>query len=201
MVRAEPHDAVSALTRLLARPWEPLIHNWNWKSALLSSLLRASVFFGVNLGAGWRKALAAMLTEFVFRAITSGWYGSITQSFRRVRPVWKAVATLVPALLIFQHSLELLVHWARGTPRLAASIGASILFTLISTNVNLALMRQGTLVTGSEGKPLLEDLASLPSLVREFLAWLGDCSRALAGPRPTPEAAGAALENSKGTGD
>jgi hypothetical protein len=164
--------AGAVLAEILRRPWEPLVRNWNWKSALLSSLLRASVFFGVNLGAGWRKALAAMLTELVFRAITAGWYGSITQSFRRVRPAWQAALVLVPTLLVFQHGLELLVHWARGTPRLAASIGASIVFTVLSTNVNLALMRRGAMVVGAEGKSLAQDLTSLSGLAGEALGRL-----------------------------
>lgn len=166
---APQETATGVLKSLCTRPWEPLVRNWNWKSALMSSLLRAGVFFGVNLGAGWRPALAAMLTEFVFRALTAGWYGSITQAFRRVQPWWRAVAVLAPTLLVAQHSLELLVHWMRGTPRLAASIGASILFTFLSTVVNLALMRNGRFVVGAGGSSLLEDLASLPTLVRNSL--------------------------------
>jgi hypothetical protein len=120
-----------------------------------------------------------MAAEFVFRALTSGWYGSITQSFRRVLPAWKAVATLVPTLLLAQHSLELLVHWLRGTPRLAASIGASIAFTLISTIVNLALMREGTFTVGPESKSLIRDLAGLPRLIGGFFAALAACSKRL----------------------
>ncbi len=166
--------AGSVLWRLLSRPQDSFVRDWNWKSALLSSLFRCSIFFLVNLGAGWRKAVAAMLTELVFRALTSGWFGSITQAFRRVRPMWKAVVVVAPLLLVFQHSLELLVHWLRGTPRLTASIAASIAFTLLSTTVQLALMRKGALVVGAEGKPLLEDLANLPRLTWGFLKAAGD---------------------------
>jgi hypothetical protein len=185
MHNASPHSGgcdgtvAAALKRLYSDPWLLLIRGWNWKSALLSSLLRSSVFFGVNLGAGWRKALGAMLAEFVFRALTSGWCGSITQSFRRVVPMWKAVATLVPALLVGQHSLELLVHWLRGTPRLAASIGASIAFTLISTMVNLALMRHGAFTVGAGSKSLIRDLAGLPRLIGGFFAALAAFSKRL----------------------
>jgi hypothetical protein len=128
------------------------------------------VFFGVNLGAGLQRALAAMLTEFVFRAVTAGWYGAVTQAFRRVRPVWRAAAVLVPLLLLTQHSLELLVHWMRGTPRLAASIGASFAFTLVSTTVSLALMTKGRFLVGAGSKSLLHDLAGLPSLACSCLA-------------------------------
>lgn len=182
--------AAAALKRLLSDPWTPLVRCWNWKSALLSSLLRSSVFFGVNLGAGWKQALGAMLAEFAFRAVTAGWYGSITQSFRRVRPMWKALLALIPALLLFQHSLEFLLHWARGTPRLFASIGASVAFTFLSTTVNLALMRRNAFVVGPGSRSLLRDFTELPGLIRGFAVTLGVCSkRAICGwqqeaPRP-----------------
>jgi hypothetical protein len=116
-----------------------------------------------------------MLAEFTFRALTAGWYGSITQSFRRVRPMWKALFTLVPLLLLFQHSLEFLLHWARGTPRLYASIAASLAFTLLSTTVNLALMRRNTFVVGPGSRSLLRDFAELPRLIGSFASLLGIC--------------------------
>ena len=179
--------AGSVLWGLLSRPRDTW--GWNWKSAVLSSLFRCSIFFTVNLQAGLDRALGAVVTELVFRGVTSGWWGSITQSFRRVRPLWKAVAVLVPLLLVFQHSLELLVHWLRGTPRLAASIAGSAAFTLVSTTIQLVLMRKGALVVGAESKPLWEDLASLPRLLwalfksagsglkRAALAWQQEAQR------------------------
>ncbi|HEY1206530.1 MAG: glycosyltransferase [Bryobacteraceae bacterium] len=167
--------AGSVLWSLLSRPQDTLVRGWNWKSAVLSSLFRCSIFFMVNLGAGLDRAVGAVLTELVFRGLTSGWWGSITQAFRRVRPMWKAVAVIAPLLLVLQHSLELLVHWLRGTPRLAASIAGSIAFTLVSTTAQLALMRKGALVVGAEGKPLLHDLASLPRLIGGLLKAAGDC--------------------------
>lgn len=141
---------------------------------MLSSLFRCFIFFVMNLGAGFESAVGAMLTELVIRGLTSGWWGSITQAFRRVRPMWKAVAVLAPVLLVLQHSLEFLVHWLRGTPRLAASIAGSVAFTLVSTTAQLALMRKGALVVGAEGKPLAEDLAGLPRLIWGLLKAVGD---------------------------
>ncbi len=170
---SEP-SAGSALWGLLSRPQDSFVRDWNWKAALLSSLFRCCIFFFVNLGAGWRKAVGAMLTELVFRALTSGWWGSIMQAFRRVRPMWKAVAVVVPLVLVCQHSLELLVHWLRGTPRLTASIAASVAFTLLSTTVHLALMRKGAMIVGAESRPLREDLASLPRLIWGFLKSAGE---------------------------
>jgi hypothetical protein len=65
---------------------EHLLHRWNWKSAVLSSLLRATLFFATNLAAGLPAAIAAMKTELVFRGITSGFYGALTEAFREAEP-------------------------------------------------------------------------------------------------------------------
>jgi hypothetical protein len=161
--------ALSVLWGLLSRPQDWLVRGWNWKSAFLSSLFRCSLFFTVNLQAGLDRAVGAMLTELVFRGVTSGWWGSISQAFRRVRPMWKAIAVVTPLVLLLQHSLELLVHWLRGTPRLVASIAGSIGFTFVSTAAQLTLMRKGALIVGPEGKPLREDLGKLPRFVWGFL--------------------------------
>ena len=56
---------------VLRHPYQRLVRGWNWKSALLSSVVRGAIFFGVNLAAGWSAAGAAFLTEFVFRATTA----------------------------------------------------------------------------------------------------------------------------------
>jgi hypothetical protein len=36
------------------RPGELLLRQWNWKSALFSSVIRALIFLFANLTAGWR---------------------------------------------------------------------------------------------------------------------------------------------------
>jgi hypothetical protein len=72
-------------------------------------------------------------------------------------------------LPLVAHSVELGVHWLRGTPNLAASIGASIAFTAVSTAFNLFAMRRGALIIGSGSEPLWRDLARMPSLLTAFL--------------------------------
>jgi hypothetical protein len=77
-------------------------------------------------------------------------------------------------LPLANHSLEFLVHWLRGTPKLAASITASVIFTALSTSFNLYAMRHGVLTVGVKSKSLREDLGRLLPLLGQFL---------LAGPR------------------
>ncbi len=135
---ARTHVTVrQAFLSLLREPVQRLLYRWNWKSALLSSLIRASLFFVTNLTAGLPAAFAAMRTELVFRAITSGFYGALTENFREVEPPWAAATTAMILLPIANHSLELLVHWLRGTRDLASSIIASVILTAFSTLFNL----------------------------------------------------------------
>src|ERR1700733_14653878 len=73
------------LKGFFTRPVETLLRRWNWKSAFLSSLFRASIFFFTNLAAGWHAALGALLAELILRGATSGFYGAITESFSEAR--------------------------------------------------------------------------------------------------------------------
>jgi hypothetical protein len=162
------------LLELVRHPERNLIRRWNWKSAVLSSLFRAAIFFFTNLVAGWHAAVGALLAELMLRAATSGFYGAITEAFSEARPLWAAMATAMVVLPLANHSLEFLVHWLRGTPKLAASITASVIFTALSTSFNLYAMRHGVLTVGVKSKSLREDLGRLLPLLGQFL---------LAGPR------------------
>ncbi|MCS7023834.1 MAG: hypothetical protein NZV14_03450 [Bryobacteraceae bacterium] len=172
-----PHspEAVSlrrALAELAGSPGELLIRRWNWKSALLSSLFRGGLFFGVNLSAGSSAALAAMIAEFLYRSATAGFYGALTQSLRKVTPAWHGALAALILLPTAGHTVELLIHWLRGTPKLFESIAASVGFTLISTLFHLHAMRRGVFVTGAEGRSLLWDFRALPQVLLSFLGWL-----------------------------
>jgi hypothetical protein len=170
----EAPSVTVALGNMIRHPFRELILRWNWKSALLSSLLRATIFFFTNLVAGWHAALGAMLAELAFRSVTSGFYGAITESFSLARPAWAATAAAMVVLPVMAHSLEFLVHWLRGTPKLGLSIGTSVIFTAVSTGFNLFAMRRGVLVTCGNSRSLRHDLSQIPPLLLAFV---------LAGPR------------------
>ena len=68
----EPPTVGSVFVGILRDPVSTFIRRWNWKAALLSSLLRATIFFFTNLIAGWHAALGAMLA-----------FGLITQAARK----------------------------------------------------------------------------------------------------------------------
>lgn len=177
---SEPATVAGVFTWILRHPWDALGRRWNYKSALLSSLIRGALFFAVNRRAGPEAAMAAMLTEWSFRFCTSGFYGALTQAFRRVEPAKAGAWAVLVLLPTVSHGLELGVHWLRGTPELAASLAASVALTIVSTGFNLFAMRRGTLVVGEAGQSIWRDLVALPRLMMLFVASLArSCVRAI----------------------
>ncbi len=161
----------AVLLRIVRHPVEHLIRRWNWKSALFSPVPRALIFFFANLTAGWRAASAAALVELLYRGPTAGVYGALTQAFRRADPPWAAGVTVMVLLPLLSHSLEAWVHFLRGTPKLGASICASVCFTGLSTLFNLYAMRRGVLVTGAEDENTFAvDLRRIPLMIVLFVA-------------------------------
>jgi hypothetical protein len=177
-MRANPvrsdHDrhaksALQVFASFFQHPVENVLRKWNWKSAVLSSALRAILFFTTNLSAGMHAALAALCTDLAFRGVSSGFYGALTEAVRDVEPPWAAAVTVMLILPLVNHSLELLVHWLRGTHNLAASILSSIALTVFSTLFNLYAMRRGVLIVGAGRRSLARDLLHIPRLIWDFL--------------------------------
>jgi hypothetical protein len=159
----------SALLNVVKHPVHFLIRRWNWKAAFFSSLIRGIIFLLTNLRAGWRPAVGAMLAEWLYRAITSGFYGAITQMLGEAEPEWQAAMAAIVVLPLSSHSLEFLVHWLRGTPNLRASLIASISFTMVSTLFNLYAMRRGTMAVGENAVSLAKDMRDMPGVIAGFL--------------------------------
>jgi hypothetical protein len=183
---SSPVTVFGVLRQLCQTPGELLVRKWNWKSAVFSSLIRAGIFFFCNLTAGLHAAEGAMLAELVYRGVTSGFYGALTQAFRQAVPVWKASAAVMVLLPLSSHSIEFAVHLARHTPHLRSSIISSVCFTCISTLFNLYAMRRGVLVTGPGGGSVGSDLRRIPGLIAGFVA-AGPLAlyRSLTNPQPT----------------
>ena len=166
----DPIRAGDALCRLVLHPYDRLIRRWNWKSAFLSSVVRAFLFFMTTLSAGLGAATGAAAAELIFRASTSGFYGAVTEAFVPVRPVRTGTLAALIVLPVLSHSLEFALHYARGTPHLPRAIGASIAFTVCSTAFNLFAMRNGALIVGCGRQSIVTDLRRLPKLLWLFAA-------------------------------
>jgi hypothetical protein len=162
-------SVLECLRQLWNEPGEMLLRRWNWKSAIFSSLIRANIFFLTNLAAGWRAAAGAMFAELLYRAITAGFYGALTQAFREVEPEWAAGIAVSVLLPVSSHTFEFGIHLMRHTPRLYTSIVTSICFTIVSTLFNQYAMRRGALVVGEGSGSVGSDLKRIPELIARFV--------------------------------
>ena len=163
-------SVLQILRKLLANPGGELVRRWNWKSALLSSLCRGLIFFFANLSAGLHAATGALVAEWCYRALTSGFYGALTQALSDAEPAWASTLVALIVLPLGSHSLEFAVHSMRHTPKLATSIVASVSYTVISTLFHLHAMRRGAFVVRAGASSLLEDMSRVPYLIATFVA-------------------------------
>ncbi|HKV40198.1 MAG TPA: hypothetical protein VJX67_13375 [Blastocatellia bacterium] len=169
-----PKTVAEILLGLVRCPGDLLWRKWNWKAALLSTMIRGSIFFWVNMAVGFRAAVSALATEIAFRPFIAGFYGAITESFRSVSPNWAGTLAVMLVLPAVNHGIELVAHFAGRTPRLGASVLASASFSALSGLFNLFAMRRGVFIVGEGSRPFLNDLKRIPFVAAAFL---------IAGPR------------------
>lgn len=132
---------------------------------------RGTIFFATNLSAGLGAGLNALLAEACYRPVMAGFLSALTQAFRFATPGWLSTLVVIVGLPILSHLIEFAVHSLRGTQRLGTSIAASLMFTALSSIVELFAMRRGILVVGEKSHSFLQDLRSMPRLLPEFLTF------------------------------
>jgi hypothetical protein len=183
----EEQISVGDVFRSLAQHPAQIILRWNWKSALIGALLRATFYFTVYKASkeNWIVTFTAVLVELSFRFFTSGISGALVQSFRRASPTWLATTIVTISLPIFSHSVEYFTHYAQEkffSNVFAASennarqkaFAVSVLISVLSAMFNLFIMKHGVLLVGAgrETKSLGSDLKRIPLLIVEFVAFL-----------------------------
>lgn len=167
--------SVTEVVRALAsHPRRYFLDGWNWKSAAVSGLLRAVIFFATTVTAGLKAALAALTLEAAYRIAASGFYGVAAQALRHARPQWQAAVLVMVVLPILIQALELGVHWLAGTPNLWRGVIVSTVVAAFSSLFSWFAMQRGAFLVGEEARPFWEDMKRYPALLAEFL---------LAGPR------------------
>lgn len=173
-------NLAEALLDLLRKPVTSLVAGFNWKTAAMSAMLRAIMFFFTNLRAGHILALKATLVEACYAVITMGIFGAATERIRHARPAWLTglmVWLAIPSLLL---TLQYNVHRFFGTPELRRSMIASFCFAALGTGFNWFAMRRGAFLVGdpmvggphsSERKrSFADDLRALPILLWDFVS-------------------------------
>ncbi len=180
--------SVGGVLRNLVRHPAQLITRWNWKSASIGAVLRASFYFGVYQASreGWLVTLTAVFVELSFRFITTGMSGAVVQSFRRATPFWLANAIISISLPAFSHTVEFLTHYAQeryffdifaasqNSVARQRAFAISVLFSVMSALFNLFAMKHGVLLVGAGAETLSfwDDMKRIPRMVGEFVAFL-----------------------------
>jgi hypothetical protein len=145
------------------------IHQWHWKSATLSAIIRGSLFFATNLSGGPRLATRATLVEIAFRVPVAGMLAAVTQTFGEAEPPWAAAIVATALLPGLAHLAELAVHWMARTRELGASMQASVALSVLSTGFSLFAMRRGVMIVGGGSLSFGADLKRLPRLALAFI--------------------------------
>jgi hypothetical protein len=174
-----PHTIGEAWGNLRRNP-SLFIRYWNYKGAILSGLLRAPIFLITYLVGkeALRLAIGAALVQFIYRFVFAGISGALIQSFRRVEPAWKALVTILLAVPLISHIFEFAFQAAfaylTGTSdHTDEAIVRSICVSIISALFTLFVMRRNVMIVGEEGsKSLFHDIARLPVLIFDFIAFI-----------------------------
>jgi hypothetical protein len=162
----------AALADIVRRPVTNLLGAWNWKTAMISVVIRATLFFTTNLRAGRGSALRASLVEAGFAIFAAGLLGAVTQRVRHAQPVWATGLTVwlgVPVVLL---SIQSTVHRAFGTPHMKTGLIVSFCMAAVGSGFNWYAQQRGVLVTGAGAAG--GDLQALPRVILDFV---------MAGPR------------------
>ena len=167
----QPPSFVSVFVQLVRHPQE-LIRLWNWKSAVLSVILRGPIFLAASFRRGFGAEVSALVTESIFCAATAGFYGAIVQSLRLAQPQWLTLLFLTVVLPAIFQALEYLLHLSRGTPHLRLAEFVSIFVSGASALFNWYAMRRNTLLVGAERTSFKSDLGRLPRLLLGFMTAL-----------------------------
>lgn len=185
-VRDEEISVWDVVYSLVRHPLQ-VVTRWNWKSALMGAVLRASFYFTVYKASKetWIVTLTAVLVELLFRFLSSGISGSLVQSFRRAKPAWLATFLVSVSLPVFSHSVEFITHWAQENyfanvfaPSInnarQRAFAVSIVFSIMSAAFNIYIMRHGVLLVGAgkDTKSLWADLRSIPWLIIQFISFI-----------------------------
>ncbi|HUB01818.1 MAG TPA: hypothetical protein VL983_04000 [Terriglobales bacterium] len=150
---------------------------WNWKSALLSMIMRVPVFALATLRNGPDAVAGAILIETFVCALYAGFYAGVVQCLRNRKPVWLVATVIAVVLPALGQVIEYGVHTWHGTPHRTVAIIVSSVLSALSSLFNWYAMKQGTLLVGRERSSFASDLRRIPELIFRFILlgprWLG----------------------------
>ena len=178
-VQPSPHTVTEAWKRLWENPAQ-FLRYWNYKGAILSGVLRAPIFLITYLigNESLKLALGAALVQFVFRFFFAGVTGALIQTFRRVEPAWKALATVLLMVPLVSHLFEFVIqasfaYLTATEDHTDEAILRSICVSIISALFTMFAMRRNLMIVGEEeSKSLMHDISRMPVTIFYFIAFV-----------------------------
>jgi hypothetical protein len=155
----------NVLGSIARHPVRFVVSTWNWKAGLLSAVMRGTIFFLTALGGGLAIAVRTVLVDVAFRVPLAGVCAAVVQEVRWAQPSWGAAVVALVAVPIAAHAIEITVHWFARTPWLWRGVAGSSVLSIVSSAVELFLMRHRILLVGAEGASLGTDLRRLLQIV------------------------------------
>ena len=143
---------------------------WNWKSAILSGVIRSATYFAIVARHGHNAGLEAAAVEAVYVALTAGVYSGLQQRAMTVQPRWFSNLIILAAVPMFAQLIDFLVQSAAHTPGLKTATIGMVCWGLLSASFHLHLMRNGAMLVGCEGRSFGNDLKRIPWLVGTYCA-------------------------------
>jgi len=151
----------SVLGSIACHPLQFVLSRWNWKAGLVSAVMRGTIFFLTALGGGLAIAVRALLVDVAFRVPLSGLCAAVIQEVRWAQPAWAAITVALGVVPLAAHTIEIAVHWFARTPWLWRGVAVSIALSIVSSAVELFLMRHQIMLVGPEGSSLGSDIRRL----------------------------------------
>jgi fructose-specific phosphotransferase system IIC component len=158
-----------ALTPRRFDSWTNVALFWNWKSAVLSIMLRVPVFAVAASRRGLEAVTAAVVTEAVVCGFNAGCYAAVVQAIRNRKPLWLTALLVAVGLPFLGQVIEYQAHAWRGTPHRIPAVLVSTVLSALSSLFNWYAMQRGALLVGNEGRSFSNDLRQMPSLLGRFL--------------------------------
>ena len=149
------------LGAIARHPWRFVLSRWNWKAALVSVVMRGTIFFLTALGGGLAIAVRTLMVDATFRVPLSGVCAAVIQEVRWAQPAWGALAVALVGVPLAAHAIEIAVHSFARTPWLWRGVAASVSLSIVSSAVEWFLMRRQILLVGPEGTSLGSELRRL----------------------------------------
>ncbi len=156
----------------MSTPAEVVYLLWNWKSAILSIMLRVPVFAVAAARHGLEAMALATFAEAVVCGFNAGCYAAVVQIVRNRKPVWLTAMIIAVGLPTVGQVIEYKVHAWRGTPHAEVAVIVSTVLAAIASLFNWYAMKRGALLVGGESSSFGNDLRQFPLLLAHFF-WLG----------------------------